>query len=880
MYKFLGVHFRYWLKFLWPLAFLLRIKIFPTSFTKDVLQKKIDNRSVVYIISKMSIVDIFVLNRALKILKQPTIKTEVTLRYAWRSAVLALKGRHFFSNVSDRDRQVFVHKIVDLIKENSGKKQPKFLFLPVGIYWSRAAERNEKGFLLRSLFPDDGTGNFLQKLFMLLLHRGEISVSFGKEIEIYLPTSDSTQKTDALKYQSPNLDLIYARRLQRQFLIEFAKERTAFLGPVLYEKDKITQWILSSEQTKKYLMDSEHPEKTKHQIERYINEISANYSYATLRAVEQVFDFLWTKVFTGIRVRNYEKIERLIKDNCVIWMPCHRSHFDYLLLNYLLFKHGSIAPHVAAGINLNFWPIGPFLRSGGAFFIRRSFSGNRTYTHTFSEYVNFLLHNSYPIEFFPEGGRSRIGKLVSPKLGMLSICVQSVMSRKAENTYLMPVSINYDKVMEDNTYARELRGAKKQKENVLQFLNGVRKVFANYGSLDVSFGEPILISQAWTDYIKRYETKTGQPFTLPQFKDLPDDIDTRDPRIQSFIKYLAYRVHEKINCAATASTTALLSTVLLALKNQKFSEDTLRLYILVLHYTVNDLAKQLNWQIATSKSVSNVFDYIQMYMESGNSHFFVNDSLEKFSQVLQFNEEFLKIGKRWELIKEFSESDKIFYQKNPDKEFNLWWYRGTVFHIFAIVGVLAKVLISCERYQISSLELIFENLRNLWKKELFWDINTSTKDLIESGLHVLSNFNVLSYDGLHIKFDKAKFAHETVADVSPKNILIFFSNIIHLEIELYGLLLATGLFLMSKKRYFDRQELLEKAFVTHELAHKQQYTTNASTFVKVFGSTTFDNIVRRNIFVNIERNRFTVDILLIGGLSEFFNLDKWKNFFA
>jgi len=877
MYKFLGFHFRKWLLLFWPIKFLLRVKIFPKSFTEDILKEKVENKNVIYIIPRMSILDIFVLNVALKKLKQRPLKNEATSKNSWTSSVLALKAPMFFTH---DDKELFIKNILQLLQSEAHNTDKQFVFFPVAIYWSRSAERNEKGFLLKSLFPDDGSANFLQKFFMLLLHRGEVSVSFGKEIEAYLPDSSSSEVSLEDVKATESLDLTYAKRLRRQLYIEFAKERTSFVGPALYELDKTTQWILESDQTKAFLMNNEHPERTTRQIKKYIREIAANYRYGALIAVEQLFDFVWNKVFTGIRVRNFEKVERLVRENCVIWMPSHRSHFDYLLLNYLLFKQGLIVPHVAAGSNLNFWPIGAFIRSGGGFFIRRSFSGNKTYTHAFSQYVNFLLHNSYPIEFFPEGGRSRIGKLLPPKLGMLSICVQSIIHRKSESTFLMPVSTGYDKVMEDNTYAKELKGAKKQKENVLQFLNGVRKVFANYGSVDVSFGEPVLIGDAWSIYTRKLKSETGRHLLPQEFKDLPSDIDTRDPQIQAFIKFLSNRVHQKINSAATASSTSLLSTVLITERVDRIPKHSLALLMLVLHFTVNELGEQLKWSIATSKTADNIFEYLQSHLVSENNPdpaIVSLDNDDHDDEITKLSYEYLQMGKTWRLLSEEKENGTQFCVKNTEKEFNLWWYRGTVYHIFAIVGVIAQNLTTSHTKSLANLRFTFDIIRKIWSKELFWDEDTASEELIESGLHILKKLNVLSFDGQTIDLNiENNLKQESV--LSPKGLLNFYAHTVRPEVELYGLLLSVSLFLIHKKRSFGRAELLEKALSVHESAYKQNLTTHPSTFTKVFGNSIFDALSAQHIFIMTERHKFKVDMLMITSISEFFELKKWKSF--
>ena len=102
-------------------------------------------------------------------------------------------------------------------------------------------------------------------------------------------------------------------------------------------------------------------------------------------------------------------------------MPCHRSHVDYLLLSYVIYKRGLSIPYVAAGDNLDVPVLGPLLRGAVAFYIRRSFRGNALYTAVLREYMHTLITRNTPIEYFIEGGRSRSGRLLPPKMGMLAM---------------------------------------------------------------------------------------------------------------------------------------------------------------------------------------------------------------------------------------------------------------------------------------------------------------------------------------------------------------------------------------------------------------------------------------------------------------------------
>ncbi len=147
-------------------------------------------------------------------------------------------------------------------------------------------------------------------------------------------------------------------------------------------------------------------------------------------------------------------------------------------------------PHIAAGINLNFWPAGPIFRRLGAFFIRRTFKGNKLYSTVFREYLGELFSRGYSVEYFVEGGRSRTGRLLDPKTGTLSMTIQAMLRGGTRPITLIPIYIGYEHVMEVGTYAKELRGATKEKESLPQMLRGLSKL-RNLGRGYVNFGEPM-----------------------------------------------------------------------------------------------------------------------------------------------------------------------------------------------------------------------------------------------------------------------------------------------------------------------------------------------------------------------------------------------------
>lgn len=858
MYTIFGIHFSRWAWFFSPLSFFMKAKIYPESFHKNHYDQQFQGKSVVYILPRMSVLDLIALNKTLTLLNLPKIRQEAQPKQFSLCAFLALKPRSVpFRN---ERRDLFISDFLRLLRQDPRAREGRIVFVPVSIFWSRAPERNEKGFLLRSLFPDDGTGNSIQKLFMLLLHRGEVNVAFGKHFDL-----KSTQ--------AEALGADYARKMKRLFHIEFAKERAAAFGPTLYERDKINQWILNTTTTKKFIESSENQEKTESKISHYITEIGANYNYVTIRAYEKLFDFLWNQVFEGVRVRNFEAIERVAKDGQIVWMPSHRSHFDYMLLSYVLFKKGLVIPHVAAGINLNFWPIGSFLRRGGAFFIRRSFSGNKTYAHALSEYINFLLQNSFPIEFFQEGGRSRIGKLLPPKIGLLSICIQSIIRRKAENTYFVPVYFGYDKVMEDDSYTKELRGAKKQKENAFQFLQGIAKVFTNYGSVDVSFGEPLRVADIWEEYTNHFLTDPGfqtssHDFLPKTFIDIPDNSDSRDPRVQEFVKYLARRINQRINCAATASGSSLLAASLLALKNKSVPKPALQFHLILLHYFVNEFAALSKWRMATNQNEENVFDYLKKSISSGA----FGPSSSSFEKIEALADHYIKIGQRWEMLSKSGEENHPHFSKNPHKELNLWWYRGTIFHIMAPFGIISSLVLNAknEGISIENLEFYMAQIRNLWQDELFWDQNMSNQMIVEITLRILEKLELIA-------IDQQKWVSADASN-QKRAILEFVSELVRPEIELYGIQAASAFMLVKEKGSFSKEDLISKAVSVHAQAFLNSYTRQPQIFSKVFGNRLADGFYKSGIFVPGELQRLSVKTSALSPLKGFLNLKLWSEF--
>ncbi|WP_313683027.1 glycerol-3-phosphate 1-O-acyltransferase PlsB, partial [Klebsiella africana] len=286
-------------------------------------------------------------------------------------------------------------------------------------------------------------------------------------------------------------------------------------------------------------------------------------SYEMIRLTDRILGFTWNRLYQGINVHNAERVRQLAHDGHeIVYVPCHRSHMDYLLLSYVLYHQGLVPPHIAAGINLNFWPAGPIFRRLGAFFIRRTFKGNKLYSTVFREYLGELFSRGYSVEYFVEGGRSRTGRLLDPKTGTLSMTIQAMLRGGTRPITLVPIYIGYEHVMEVGTYAKELRGATKEKESLPQMLRGLSKL-RNLGQGYVNFGEPLPLMT----YLNHH---------VPEWREAIDPIEAVRPSwLTPTVNNIAADLMVRINNAGAANAMNLCCTALLASRQRSLTREQL-----------------------------------------------------------------------------------------------------------------------------------------------------------------------------------------------------------------------------------------------------------------------------------------------------------------
>lgn len=241
----------------------------------------------------------------------------------------------------------------------------------------------------------------------------------------------------------------------------------------------------------------------KEKILKNLNEIKADFSYATIKTFEKMLDATLGKLYDGINLDDGGlDFKKAVKENSVVLVPNHQSHADYVAINYKVFKTYDIPLHVAGGNNLNIFPIGTLFRKSGCFFIRRSFQNDILYKLTLEAYLFYLLMEQKPIEFFFEGGRSRTGKLLPPRYGLYQMLLEAhslLPLDKKKPLLFLPVSIAHEYVPEQRSLAKELQGGKKKKESTSQLFGLVKLISYQFGNVHIRFGEPVFANEAVED---------------------------------------------------------------------------------------------------------------------------------------------------------------------------------------------------------------------------------------------------------------------------------------------------------------------------------------------------------------------------------------------
>ncbi|XP_062406148.1 dihydroxyacetone phosphate acyltransferase [Sardina pilchardus] len=324
-----------------------------------------------------------------------------------------------------------------------------------------------------------------------------------------------SQRDPVLKKRDDFEDVLEERRNSSDIRYAFK-----CYAPVLYKslnpcKPSMLKTIVLQSDPLQYVINQvsadsgESVELVQEEAAAILEEMAHRQQLSTVRFFAFALSKAFKSLFRSVCV-NEEGIQRLqqaIHEHPVVLLPSHRSYMDFLMMSYILYTYDLTLPVIAAGMDfMSMKFIGEMLRMSGAFFIRRSFGGDKLYWAVFSEYVKTMLRNGYaPIEFFLEGTRSRTSKSLTPKTGLLNIVMEPFFKGEVFDVSLVPVSISYERVLEETLYARELLGVPKPKESTSGLLKARKILSEDYGSMHVYFGQPVSVRSLAQGRVNRSE---------------------------------------------------------------------------------------------------------------------------------------------------------------------------------------------------------------------------------------------------------------------------------------------------------------------------------------------------------------------------------------
>ena len=654
----------------------------PTELITD------SDAEVCYVLENGGLADLLALERAAAThgMPSPTQPIEFCGHQEYKRFIVLRRMEGFWYR---RPRKTGSQRLKRLIEAAENGDQ-ELLLIPVAIYWGRSPEKERS--LLKLLFSEnwDVIGR-TRKFFTTILLGRDTLLRFSHALPLR-----------ALGAEGQSSEIAH-RKASRILRVHFRKRRVATVGPDLSHRRTLIKEVLRAPSVRRAIIaesgdDFRKQEVARRKAEKYAFEIAADISYPTIRVAVRVLRWLWHRIYDGIELNHMEKVHDVARDKEVVYVPCHRSHFDYLLLAYVTYEAGLHLPHIAAGINLNMPVVGGILRRGGAFFLRRSFRGNRLYATVFDSYIQQVLGKGYSMEYFIEGGRSRTGRLLQPKGGMLAMTVNSYVKNPQRPIVFIPVYFGYEKLIEGDAFISELGGAQKKKETLGGLFRSIKSLRDHFGKVSVNIGEPI-------------ELEPVLDRVHPDWRDYESENGDRPPWVVGVVDGLGQRIMENINAAAAVTPISLLAHVLLATPKQTIGVEELRR------------------QLAVSLELLRRFQYSDLV------------TLPDWTP-----DEIIRHGEKLDVISRSTHPMGQVIHMEERTAVLMTYFRNNILHLFAVPASVACCFIQGQELPHTELQRLIRLIYPFMKKELClkWD-DDDIDDITTEAIRSLNDLGLLSY---------------------------------------------------------------------------------------------------------------------------------------
>lgn len=558
-----------------------------------------------------------------------------------------------------------------LLETQKGMDRPIYI-VPQLILYKKTPEKEHAN--LRDIFFGfkDHTG-VIRKVFLFFRHNRRAFIDFGRPLDLqaYLAGQPDGRSLADLSAE-----------VRRMLIESIDAQKRVILGPIMKSRQQLKEKVLQDGAIVEAIEhsadgDRNQSRKLRKKAGEYFDEIAADYNIAYIEFFHLALKWFWNRLYEGIDVSEPElaRLREWARKGPMIYVPSHKSHIDYLVLNYVLYLYHTHIPRVAAGKNLAFWPMGHIFRKSGAFFIRRTFRGAKLYAQVFSRYVKALLEEGHPLEFFIEGGRSRSGKLILPKIGFLSILLDAYQKGHCQDLVFVPASISYDRILEEGAFLHESGGGKKESESFKQVFRARRFLKRKYGKIYIRFDRPLSL--------KEYLEKGGGQEGAAGHKDL------------------AFHIIRRINSVTLTTPLAVAATAMLAKHRRGF---------------------YLSELVETGKGLLN-------FLERKNA--LVANTLSDPEKALQ---ETLSLLVDWKVVDflEDENGEETFYYVEEEKKKQLEYYKNSIIHFFVPEAFVALSLLSGAE-EVRTVESILPDylfLKTVFKNEFVYDTDTEDREQV------------------------------------------------------------------------------------------------------------------------------------------------------
>lgn len=495
------------------------------------------------------------------------------------------EGNLAFSMLS---RKLFVRRyvqiktdVIDYLLEMQKKSDRPIYIFPQVIYWNMNPEKPGS-----ILYSDATTDRGLVSGMLTIWKSATPSfVRIGKPVNLQEELANN-----------PGSDLKHlARQIRNRLLEIYNYEKRSIIGPqiksqqemmekVLYHRNVLD--VIQQEMADKGTLEK----KLRRQAFGYFREIAADFSIIYIRFFKATNDYLFRKIFDSIHyeLEDFKKLREASSKGPVILVPSHKSHMDYIIISSLFYHNRMIPPHIFSGSNLTFFPMGKIFRRSGAFFVRRTFKGLNLYAAVLKQYLKTLVNEGYTIEFFIEGTRSRTGKVIHPKMGMLKYLIEAIDEGYNRDLVFAPITVNYDRILEENSYLKEIKGKEKTKESTSGFIKSRKLLQRKYGSVYMGFNEPFSLSEA-RELFKKEKNITNI-----------DDLTVE----------LGYYIVKKINETVIATPFAVTTAALLNTTERGFTRSKIRERIGLLLSFMRKTDYKLSEPLKSDENIEQIMDTV------------------------------------------------------------------------------------------------------------------------------------------------------------------------------------------------------------------------------------------------------------------------------